>query len=384
MNLEIKLKRTYMKIYSCFHPMKRSILFSSFYGKQYSDNPKAICEKMHQKYPEFELWFLLSDDALKNADLPTYVKPVRKKTLALYKAICKSFCFVTNCLPGDSIVKRKGQLFIQTWHGDIAIKKILCDEKPERDLRYQNSITDYCVAGSRFGEEVVYRKAFRYNGSIISKGMPRNDLLISRDEDRKRKIRQKLGIPDSTFILLYAPTFREKHLQQEVDVELNKVINILEEKGDKWICLIRRHTVSKGITFECDGKRFIDVTSIPDMADLLAITNMLLTDYSSSAGDFVLTKKPVILVQFDLDEYTSKERNLYFNPKEAGFVVARNQSELEKILRTYSEKEYVESCNKVIEYFGIYENCTSSDCICDIIQREYLRMNGMAPTIPSL
>ena len=46
------LERTYVSIYSLSHPIKKQVLFESFSGKQYSDNPRAISEKLHDLYPE--------------------------------------------------------------------------------------------------------------------------------------------------------------------------------------------------------------------------------------------------------------------------------------------------------------------------------------------
>ena len=41
-------------LYSWFHSVDKKVLFESFGGKQYADNPRAISEKMHELYPDFD------------------------------------------------------------------------------------------------------------------------------------------------------------------------------------------------------------------------------------------------------------------------------------------------------------------------------------------
>ena len=202
--------------------------------------------------------------------------------------------------------------------------------------------------------------------------MPRNDKLVIRDRHREQQTKRSLSIPNEAKILLYAPTFRDNHTNsQDVTVDLKQVMKILEGKGEKWVCLVRAHSGTKHLSFKCDGIKYIEASSYPDMADLLAISDMLITDYSSSAGDFILRNKPAILAFFDKEEYISGCRQFNMDPEEAGFIIAKTQNQMNEILRTKSEEDYANNCKRLKEHFGIIANGDASEKICILIDRFY-------------
>ena len=352
---------------------EKAILFESFGGKQYSDNPRAISEKMHELYPEYKLYWSLSSNDDEYNIIPDYVEKVPSRGIKKMKALASVFAYVTNEANETNIYKKKNQFIIQTWHGDRVPKKVIYDawENQERPIPVvDGKITDLCIAASDIGES-VYHTAFHYNGKIFRDGMPRNDKLVNESLEDQKKIRRKIGISDEEKVLLFAPTFRDNISgEQNVEVDLDDALKILSSKGEKWKCLVRAHSASAGLNIE-KNNNYINVSKYPDMADLLSISDMLITDYSSSAGDFILRHKPVILTMYDYDEYITKCRGFNFSPKDAGFIVAMNQAELDDILKLYTAEKYEENCNKIIDYFNITESGKSAKLICDIINDEF-------------
>lgn len=371
--------RWYTRLIGLNHPIQKKILFSSFGGAQYSDNPRAISEKLHELFPEYEISWVLNNRDDKTDFVPEYVNIVSGSKWRFFYELATSFCFVTNTPIGISFYKRKKQFFIQTWHGDRGIKKVLYDTDPEgtgMSPVMDNKLTDLAICASDIGEK-VYRTAFRYSGRVLKKGMPRNDILLQPNAQIRDKILKKYNLSDDTKILLYAPTFRDySSNSQEVGVDLAETIQELRNVSkENWVCFVRAHYISAGLSINCDGKTFIDVTKYPDMADLLACVDMLITDYSASAGDFVLRKKPVVLTMFDLEKYNNSCRQFAIDPKEAGFIIAKNQDELNEVIETYSENDYIKSCEQVCKYFNIIETGKSAEEICEIIDEEYCRMH---------
>lgn len=355
--------------------IEKKILFSSFDGKQYSCNPRAISEKMHELYPEFEIvWYLNAKD--KYNIVPSYVRVVSSHNDFL-KEIATSFCVVNNRQYENWIYKRNRQLFVQTWHGDLAPKKVLYDawtsleeSKGKPVPIVDNKVTDYCIAGSNLGES-VFRKAFRYNGTIIKNGMPRNDRLSINDPSYDKYIKDLLGIDYEKKIVLYAPTFRDwQSGAQKPTVDFGRIVDILNKRpNEKWIGLVRAHV---GFTLDQQyGDNIIDVTDYPDMADLLFASDFLVTDYSSCAGDFVLRKRPVVLAIFDYDDYQNNYRSLNMDLKASGFIFALNQESLEKIVGSYNISDFEMASQEVIKKYGIVQNSKSSDKICEIINEQY-------------
>ena len=370
------VKRNYMRLYGIFHKVEKKVLFISFSGKQYSDNPRAISEKLHALYPAYEIVWAFNESAVLD-DIPDYIKPVVKKgkfDFHFYRELATAFCYVTNYALGTDIWKRNGQFFIQTWHGDVGMKNVLYDAwrdgkrpMPVMDEKY----TDLCISGSDLSEK-KYHSAFRYFGEILKVGTPRNDKLMIPNVDEEKRTRTKLGIPERAKVLVFAPTFRDGvENAQDVIVDLHTALEILGENGEEWVCLVRAHSASAGLNFACDGKRFVDASGYPDLYDLLAISDMLITDYSSCAGDLIRCGKPVILALFDKEAYEAKHRELYFDPEKAGFTVAHDQEELNEILRTRTEADDKEHCEKLMEYFGIVETGHASEAVCNRIHAFY-------------
>lgn len=365
-----KIKRfarmSLIKFYSLFHPVEKKILFRSFSGNQYSDNPRAISEKMHELYPEFKITWILWPKVSRDI-IPSYVHII-DNMFDYYKELATCFCYVDNFAQFENIKASHKQFFVQTWHGDRAFKRILFDLNNNRPG--VKEISDICIAGSTFGEK-LYRSAFRFEGEILKTGSPRNDILFDNDTERKKKIKDSLGVSKRKKVVLFAPTFRDKSVgKQKANVDLEQVYRILN-KNDDWICLVRAHAASKGIEFFCDGVNFLDVTDYPDMAELLLITDLLITDYSSSAFDIVLSHKPVILAAFDEYEYVSKSRTLYSPISETGFVVSYNQEELNRILENLDLEDYKKISDEIIKKYGMYEEGNASEKVCKRIKEEY-------------
>lgn len=356
-------------------PIKKQVFFESFNGKQYSDNPRAVSEKLHEMGPDISLVWGINSDSINSIkkSIPEYVKIVEKGSLAYHIEFMKSFAFVTNENLNPNIVKRKNQFIVQTWHGDRVFKKILYEawENGKRPTPVMDEFyTDLCVAGSIKGEQ-LFRDAFHYHGEILNIGCPRNDKLIDQDEDEAKKIKKRLGLEKGIKILLFAPTFRDNlQTAQKSPVELMRVIDLLEKKGDKWICLVRAHAHSVGVITRSSDK-IQDVTAYPDMADLLLIADMLITDYSSCATDFVVTRKPIILAAFDRIEYMKSCRDFKYDINETGFVVADNQKQLEQYIDNLNDEDYALAADKVSLFYGINESGKSTEAVCKRIINNY-------------
>lgn len=371
----IYTSRLYVILYGLFHKTEKKILFDSFVGKQYSDNSRAISEKIHELYPDYRIVWYIIDKEKCDKILPEYVKIISSK-LNFYKELATCCSYVTNENMEPDKYKKKGQFFVQNWHGDIGPKKVLYsaydDINKKRPIPVtDNNVTNICIAGSDFGEN-VYRKAFRYNGEVLKIGSPRNDKLINQDKNEINKIKKILNIDSKTKVLLYAPTFRDYNIgkSQNIDIDLKSVVSRLTSKGEKWICLVRAHSILKGFHY-VKSDEIIDVTPYPDMADLLLISDMLITDYSSCAFDFIIKEKPVILAVFDIDNYKKNCRGLNFLMDEVGLLTAKNQKELVYIIDNTSDDDYKKTCIKVKKRFNMITNGNASEIIAKRINEFY-------------
>lgn len=374
------LEQAYVFAYSLTHSIKKQVLFESFSGKQYSDNPRAISEKLHELYPEYIIYWKLNSVEDKYGIIPSYVKQVPQEKTAIFpfeylKVLATSCCFVTNEALDPQMPKRKGQFFVCTWHGDRGFKKIAYDLPDFQGELGENKLADICIAGSDFACK-IFRSAFRYKGEILKQGTPRDDLLVRNAVDERLLVLKRLGLSSEYKYILYAPTFKDNRnyeAQFNENLLLSRAIDELENKTKcKWRALSRAHSAAYGgIKYSKeDAKHVIDVSDYPDMSDVLLISDALITDYSSSPGDAALRNIPVFL--FHNEPYT---RSLYFKVEDSPFWVAHNQEELEKIISGMTEDTIRENCRAILEFYGTNETGEASVIIANRINEEYLKLN---------
>ena len=373
--IKIEYYRSIMKLQALTHLIEEKVVFSSFGGKQYSDNPRAISEALHRLHPEIkQVWFLSSSDAYHV--VPEYITVVRSME-SYYRELSTAFAFVTNENLPESIVKRRNQFFVQTWHGDRGNKKILYEAweggnrpSPVMDEFY----TDICVAGSDFGVS-NYRDGFHYKGEILKQGCPRNDILLNITPELRNSIRKKIGIEENAKVMIYAPTFRDNSQSGGKTVDIAAALDKLSEK-EKWVCLTRLHPMDKSVRLLHSNQGCIDVTDYPDMADLLVIADLLITDYSSSAPDFALTGNPIILATFDREEYTASSRELKVPIEAPGYLIANNQEQLIEIIGQLDSYDHKEIDKRVLDYFGTFETGQASEAVSELIYSYYMKHFG--------
>ena len=363
-------RKTYMYLCYVTRPRReKSVFFASFRG-QYSDNPRAISECLHQMAPHVKIVWMVKPQYKQY--VPNYVVIVPPKPRLVLKAQAQANVWVLNYTYRKHLGVYKGRhnFYIQTWHGDRGLKTIGYLTEHSKGKDYNGNDLSECnlfVAASDYGVKKA-RKGLLYEGEVIVEGMPRNDKLvnINKYKDEAADVRKRLGVSDDVKIVLYAPTFRDEERSQQCAIDIASTVASLEANGEKWICLIRSHSQSKGFSTtnsQLPTLNYKDVTSYPDMADLLLIADLLITDYSSCAGDFLLTGKPVVLAHFDRDVYEAQGRPLWVNPEEAGWLVAKNQDELNQILSHLYSYDLQAVADKINRFYGTKETGKSSEAV---------------------
>jgi len=348
----------------------RKVVFSCFQGRSYDDSPRVISERLHERCPEAKIVWLLDGEAMRTVKpkMPDYIRTVRYKSRTAFGELATARVWVDNFTKHNCLRwNRDRQFYIQTWHGDRAIKKICYDIGLPGDRRIEERC-DRVVTASSFGEG-MFRTAFRYRGEYIRAGTPRNDVLVKNDPAQAARIRQKLGVAPGVKLLLYAPTYRENAsiVPKRAQMDLGRTLDRLEKKtGARWMCLYRAHYLSGGIDLEAVRGRIVDATRYEDMAQLLLAADMVLTDYSSCALDFILRDKPALFFTADWDEYVST-RPVYFDVRQTPCMTAADQDELEALIDSLTKERVRENCAAIRDWFGYYETGRATDAVCDYI-----------------
>lgn len=366
------LKKLQMRFLQWILPKKKNrVYYISFKGKSYSDNPRAVSEKVYQLYGDKLEYIWAIDDKTDISSLPNYIRIIKANSFKSIYYLSTSKIWVSNfCFPSWT-VKSKKQYYIQTWHGDIAIKKILLDNK-KRDYFFESHNIDLLLAGSEFGKKIM-ASAFGYSGQMLTVGSPRNDIFFGNtNKETIVRIRQLYGISASTKILLYAPTFRKKYktTQQHIGLDLEKVRETLEEvTKEKWVVLLRSHEENSNLGFDTNNPSFLNVTKYPEMNELLLITDILISDYSSCVADFALTGKLAILYQSDLSDYTSADRNIYSEFFDSPFYKFTEPKSLYDFLKVVTGEDAQKNCQDILKYYGSLESGHSSEEVAKFIKK---------------
>lgn len=345
------------------------VVFSCFISRTYGDNLKPISETLHEMRPETKIVWMFREPESKKDIVPDYVELRDPITLKGLREYATARVWVDNFTLRPYYRRKIGeQFYLNTWHGDRAFKKYAYDAFPDGPKRVEETC-DLMLAGSEFGKRVM-RSAFRYKGELLCAGSPRNDCLVNWDAERAGAIRDGLGIPRDLKLLIYCPTFRDSSINEAFrgGVDLEKALNDLERKtGARWLCLFRAHHLAYGGLALTENERFLDMTNYEDMADLLMISDALITDYSSAAMDFCLLGKPIFIYQDDLDAYTANDRQLHFRMEDSPFLVAHDQAELTSLIERTGDDEARENCRDICEYFGFMETGEAAKRCCDRI-----------------
>lgn len=376
--------RLILKIFYMFPIKNNRILFSSFSGKSFNCNPKYIFMYLYDKIGgNIEYVWCIND---KNK-LPTKynVKCVSYLSIAHIYYLITSKIIVNNQVIEPIIPKRDKQIFINTTHGSGAYKKggSQADylSRPnklymENMMRIRSKMTDYVISACNIYTDIFSKKE-EYNvdkSKFLPIGMPRNDIFLS-DSNNKTKIlelRKNIGriynIDSDLFWCIYAPTYRGHYnsvetvdLRFDVDQLIHSIYNRFAKKA---IILFRHH--SSAANMSISGNNVCDVSDYQDMQELLYVSDMFITDYSSCMWDFSLSFKPGFLYVPDLNKY---EHNTKFHTpiSQWPFVYSTNMEELCKQIELYNDKDSEKKIRSHHQELGSYEDGHATEKICKLI-----------------
>ena len=211
-------------------------------------------------------------------------------------------------------------IIVQLWHAPGASKKFggSVDIKSRDILRKISEKTDYLIVTSK---NIIgyYGEAFQMSKTKIKPlGLPRMDYYFENHDLNKLKedFCTRYDVSPDKKIILYAPTFRDEEKYNNVFdyFELNR---FNEELGDEYVLALRLHPKIRNFyrdDISSEGK-YVDVSSWESEQELMLISDILITDYSSIMIEYSALNKPTVFFTYDLDEYLANERGFYYDFK---------------------------------------------------------------------
>lgn len=349
---------------------KKKIVFNNFNGLGYGESPKYIAQEFLQRKGWDCVW-LVKDP--KKVTLPSGVRAIKMNTWRAFYEIGTAGVWISDTRLPMYFIKRRKQFYIQTWHGGVGFKKA---EKGAEDKLSSNYIrvakrdskmADLFISNSKERTR-LYRENFWYDGKILECGFPKNDLLISK-QSNQAVIREELGIKNKNARLaFYAPTFRDTSRGDWYDIDYNRVLAALEKKfGGEWEFLVRFHpNTPASLIGNLPGGKIHNASAYGDISEILCVTDVLISDYSSIILDISMINKPVFLYIPDRAVY-EKDRGFKYKFEELPYPNAVNNEEMEGIIYNYNDAVYQVKLEGFMKQFGFLESGHASKIIYDMI-----------------
>lgn len=337
------------------------ILFVSFGGKRFDDSPKCLYEAMLSDHRFDQCRLIWAFRSPEQYQLPRGEK-VKIDTPRYFLTLMKAGIWITNSSMTRGLYVRGTNTFsINTWHG-TPIKCIEHESKATDGFLSRKTIHDDVRLCQGSYERDIFLRVFPSSTEDYHlTGMPCNDALaIPQEESYRNAIRERLGIPSNKKIILYAPTYRDDERDHNGKIVTHLHISPLKWEyflGEQYVMLLRlHHEVSE--TQPLPPNTFIiDVTKYPDLNDLIQISDLLISDYSSIFFDFAITGKPMLCYTYDYDHYEAM-RGMYFDIREALEMKGRCDNE-EQVIHEILTMDCKKRCDitrkfreKYVEAYG--------------------------------
>lgn len=357
-------------VFYLFPIKKNKVVFDNFGGKSYGERPALIAEEIIKQGKSWDLVWISEEES---ANIPKEIRWVRCHSAQALYEISTAHIWIDNIRNATRPKKKKKQYYIQTWHGDVGVKKVEADAKETLSPMYLR-------AARRDGKQVnlflttndwmtdLVRRSFWYNGDVMK--VQYRDIVTGQQVEKIREIiRTYYNLPYESHYALYAPTFRNKGDLSWLDLDFDKARNALKKRfGGEWYFIIRLHP---NISNEQSNVRYcewmINATEYPNVEDLIYAADMVISDYSSIIFDAFRYKIKSLIYASDYTEYAIKERGFYFDLQSLPAPFADTTEQLINNIGKFDEKKYMHECCSLNAVIGYYGDSTNINKIVDKI-----------------
>lgn len=319
----------------------------------------------------------LMQDASAEIDGAEVVKYASIKTIY---HLATAALWVNNARKPTWMVKRKGQYYVQAWHGSVMLKKVEKDAEDKLSQSYlkaaklDSESADLFLSASKWQSD-LYRASFWWDKEILEYGSPRSDIFYQDGTELRKKVYQYYDLPENVNLAIYGPTFRNNNdfLEAYLSVDdCSLLVETLEKRfGGEWKLIFRLHpNVFNRQNLIQYNDKVLNGSNYNDINDLIVACNILITDYSSSMFDAMEAGKKVLLYTADIDKYLKEERDLYFSFDELPFPLATNRNELIKLVENFDFDECEKNRATFLEQLGNFNSADSSKKVAEYIIKQ--------------
>jgi CDP-glycerol glycerophosphotransferase len=350
-----------------------TIMYESSHGESISCNPLQMCRRLLDD-PRFDswthVWVLNSKDRIppELAGRKNVIFASRHSDLYLRYLSTATHLINNNTFP-SYFIRREGQKYLNTWHG-TPLKTLGRDIK-NGFMDHRNAARNFLhathmIAQNEFTAECLIEKydvRGIFAGKLAVTGYPRIDATVDASEQQKLELRRRLGIEDGKQVVLYAPTWRGSLGSLKTSsIDASYVMQQLATLD--CVPLYRGHTMTPNEGTNPTLDLFVVPEDVPTN-DLLAVVDVLITDYSSIFFDFMATRRPIIYFAYDHEEYAS-DRGMYFDLESLpGRVCVETAALLREVTTALRGASADEKYRRGVDTFCAHEDGSSTERAVD-------------------
>ncbi|GAB2846824.1 bifunctional glycosyltransferase family 2 protein/CDP-glycerol:glycerophosphate glycerophosphotransferase [Streptomyces deserti] len=329
------LLKLHYRLQRCLPLRADRAVFAAYGGRGHGCNPGALEKAFRTFVPHIRTAWVAH--AEHHHTIPPGPRRLVPGTAAYWTALARSKYLVNNTDFDPRLVKRPGQILVQTQHG-TPLKHMGLDlqERPAaaRDTDFAKLLRtvdtwDYVLSANRHST-LTWERVYPGRYTTLEYGCPRNDVFQTATREDVALLRESLDIPEGAVVILYAPTHRDYRRTQRHALDLERVVRRL---GPRFVVLARAHHRHGGPLATTSG-RVVDVSDHPSVESLCLVSDALVTDYSSLMFDYANLDRPIVLHADDWEAFEAA-RGTYFDLRAfPPGAVARSEDELIDIFAT--------------------------------------------------
>ena len=264
---------------------------------------------------------------------------------------------------------RKSQEIIQVWHAVGAFKTVGFSRAGKKGGPFFNSVNHRNYTKAFVSSETdipFYGEAFGIKEqNIIPTGVPRTDILFDEAYEQQvtAEMEEALPIIKDKKVILFAPTFRGNghHTAHYPFFKIDFARFARYCRENNAVVLFKMHPFVKNrlnIPREYE-QYFVDVSDFREVNDILFVTDILISDYSSLVYEFAVFKRPMIFYAFDLEDYiTSRD---FYEPYET-FVPGKIVESFSDLITALDNEDFeVDKVEPFLDKHFKYQDGRSSE-----------------------
>ena len=348
------------------------ILFTSDSRAEIGGNEKFVYDRMvdlgiDKKY---DIHFIYKENVKEH-------RSFADKFLFVYYLATSDYIFMDDFQPEIYKVEFDPQVkVVQLWHACGAFKTVGFERIKAKGAPAFNTTVHKCYTHVPVCSPLVvnhYSEAFALDKShFYPVGVPRTDIFF--DEEYKKEVIQRMyqefpKAEKAERVILYAPTFRGAGAKSAYFpihmLNYRKIGDYL--KKSKSVMIIKMHPFVSNVVKIPEGYEdvFIDASEYREVNDILFITDVLITDYSSVIYEMSLLNKPMLFYAFDLKSYVA-DRGFY-EPYET-MVPGKIVKNVQEMLKALEENDFEQNkLEKFVERNFTYRDGKSTDRVIELI-----------------